>query len=198
MKCFLMEPSPKCRVSLRRFTFGLSNPDRPDFPCAGRDGIEGHESGFRVIEQSDWIERWQEQHPDGSHRTRTLVAPIDERWPLVCIHCHGEFPPEAERQIWSDRLYFGSPNAKVYTRRDMPPGAMYDAPELHGRTAWCGPDGRALHLVLPDGTTWHIDGPGADKTAWIRTGKAPRLTVRPSIRTENYHGNLIDGVLSDA
>lgn len=197
VKCFLMLPSERVKVSLRRFTFGNAKPDRPDFPCPGRSNGDGHDSGFRVIIENDERPRWQDAAMDGTHRTRALVAPIDERWPLMCVWCHQEFPPEAERQVWSDLLYFGAPDARMYTRRDMPAGAMFDAPELHSVKPWCGPDGKALHVVLPDGTTWHIDGPGNDKGFWTRTGEPPKITASPSIRTANYHGVLVDGVLSD-
>lgn len=195
--CHLMVESERVEVALRRFTFGNSNRDRPDFPCPALDGIAGHDSGFRVIHDNDAKARWWAPEPGGTHRVRALVAPIDERWPLLCTHCRAEFPPEAERQTEASLLYSGWPDGRFFTRRAMPPGAMYDAVELYQYIHFCGPDGKAMHLVLPDGTHWHIDGPpsGAGQRGWIRTGIPPLLTVHPSILTAAYHGTLANGVL---
>jgi len=197
VRCFWMTPLDRVRVSLRRFTFGLSNPTVPDDPCPARGGVDGHESGFVVIEANDARVRWIDDQADGTHRMRDLLAPIDERWPLACVHCREELPPTACRQIWPDVLFSGAPDERLYTRRDMPPGAMYDADEYHAFTEWCGPDGRSIVVVLPDGTSWQVDAPPAKgDTGWTRTGEPPLLTVRPSVQTPTYHGYLIEGVLS--
>lgn len=41
---------------------------------------------------------------------------------------------------------------------NLPAGAMYDAKAYHDIPHWCSADGIALHVVLPDGTHWHVDG----------------------------------------
>jgi hypothetical protein len=53
-------------------------------------------------------------------------------------------------------------------------------------------------IWLPGNGWWNVDmkssGGGA---GWQVTGTPPLLTARPSILTEDYHGWLTDGVLSD-
>jgi hypothetical protein len=92
---------------------------------------------------------------------------------------------------------------------------MWDAEWMHG-TAWaCGPDGRALIVVCPNGREWHIDGRASnctlpndlDHKCWVRHGTAPNLTVDKAGRTcagrrrqhpgrRPYHGFLRSGTLT--
>ena len=90
---------------------------------------------------------------------------------------------------------------------------MYDAWWLHDEPNFCGPDGKAMHLVCPDGSIWHIDGRASNCTdphewthrCWVRHGEAPQLTVDKnghtcqagagSIQTARWHGFLRGGEL---
>lgn len=83
---------------------------------------------------------------------------------------------------------------------ELPAGAMYDAPWMKGAGGRCvGPDGVALLVVCPPGTSWgdhwHVDGHANNGPGWERTGIIPNITATPSIQTPRYHGWLRNGVL---
>ena len=84
---------------------------------------------------------------------------------------------------------------ELYTRNDLPPGAMFDADWDAGAFA-PGPDGLWLMVRLPSGEDWAVDLPAQNSNRpWTRTGKPPTVTARPSIQTPKYHGFLTAGVL---
>lgn len=115
----------------------------------------------------------------------------DPRWPLKCDGCPYVFKPEYHWQHNMCRLYQGAPDGKLYTNRDMPPGAMYDATWYSEK----GPDGIALMVILPPeggDDAWFVDD-----TRWHRTGTIPNITATPSILTPRYHGFLRNGVLEE-
>jgi len=118
----------------------------------------------------------------------------DPRWPKVCAGCGKPFEDDDPWQHNIHRLYRGAPDGKLYSTRDMPPGAMYDAwwwPEP-------GPDGIRLAVVLPpDGgdDVWMPDRPSKQGTPWKRTGAPPKVTATPSVQTSRWHGYLTDGFL---
>jgi hypothetical protein len=115
------------------------------------------------------------------------------QWPKVCETCGYVFK---DTDVWQHnvhRLFKGAPDGKLYSTRNMPPGAMYDA-------FWSvkGPDGIALAVVLPpDGgyDVWHPDANSSNGTPWTRTGTVPKVTCSPSVQTPRYHGHLRDGFL---
>lgn len=99
----------------------------------------------------------------------------------------------------------------------LPAGACYDATWLHHLKPHCGPDGRSLHVVLPDGHHWNIDGRAsncsllADTThkCWVRHGSPESGDLHVdkdgitcaagagSIATDRYHGFLHRGHLTE-
>lgn len=116
----------------------------------------------------------------------------DPRWPKVCDVCGYSFMETDHWQHNLVRLFTGSPDGKLYSTRNMPAGAMYDAPWWDEK----GADGLALVVVTPGDTHWMPDGPSANGgKPWTRTGAVPKITVTPSISTPRYHGFLTDGVL---
>lgn len=120
----------------------------------------------------------------------------DPRWPYKCDYCPYVFTDEDAWQHNMNRLYQGAPDGKLYTNRNMPPGAMYDADWLPVK----GPDGIALAVVLPPvggDDVWHPDGKSSSGGSWTRTGKIPDVTCSPSVLAPNYHGYLRAGWLEE-
>lgn len=78
----------------------------------------------------------------------------------------------------------------VTTLEDAEPGAMWF---MRGD----------LHVRLPNGYDWNVDGPTADGDGWTRAGEPPNVTAKPSIgmpwppeeHEDYYHGWLRDGQL---
>jgi hypothetical protein len=119
--------------------------------------------------------------------------------------------------VFTSRLYSyikEDGTSEVTTLNEAPPGAMWDNPWLHDANQYCGPDGKALIVKLPNGKDWHIDGRASNCTlpadkehkCWVRHGEPPTLTVDKngltcsagagSISAGDYHGFLVNGVLT--
>ena len=112
---------------------------------------------------------------------------------------------------------------RVYDTDDgeLHPGDMYWVQFHHGPNGRCDPQnggwencsGRHLHVVLPNGNHWDIDNRAGNCTlpedgvhrCWVRHGDPPQVTVdkngttckagRGSVKSGDYHGYLIQGVL---
>lgn len=123
---------------------------------------------------------------------RDDVPHDDPRWPQVCDVCGTPFKSTDCWQHNMERLFKGAPDGKLYTTRNMPPGAMFNADWLQK-----GPDGIALAVVLPSRDLWCPDMPSTSGTPWTRTGTIPKVTCTPSILTSRYHGFLTDGFLRE-
>jgi len=130
---------------------------------------------------------------------------------------HGEVTcPRCGKQ---GRVY-GLGCTDVYDTEDgeLHPGDMFFAPWSHhsGKcfAGWTNCDGRHLHVVLPNGATWNIDGRASNCTlpndtehrCWVRHGEPPNITVDKaghtcaagagSILSGDYHGFLRNGWLT--
>jgi hypothetical protein len=99
---------------------------------------------------------------------------------------------------------------------DREPGVMYlhDHSEQHPCFDWDNCDGTHLHVRLPNGEFWNVDGRASNCTmpddrlhrCWVRHGEPPLVTVDKngltcaagagSIQAGDYHGFLVEGVLS--
>ena len=100
----------------------------------------------------------------------------------------------------------------------MPPGGVYRADWYEEGSNYCGTDGRAYIVVVPenqDGSgrwPWHVDGPASNcdrkddhiHKCWCRHGEAPNFTVNKVGNTCNagagsilVHGNGFHGFLRD-
>lgn len=182
--CFLLEPTDRVMRALRRYVA-----NSPGLDCAS-----GYHTAMARIEDGPLVTT--ERH---TYRTDPEQWPHDDpRWPARCA-CGYVFTPGDVWQLFYERLYRDPRDGREYALRDAPAGAIWDEP--WNADHWHGADGRCLGLMLPDGSSWIIDGPASNAPGklpgWDRSGQPPRLTARPSILTPRYHGWLTDGVLSD-
>lgn len=180
IECFLIEPTGQMVLSLRRYA------DAP--------GGEHGTNGYHNAKQFWGITTWNPRAPEPPSRELDL-------WPHRCP-CGYLFKPSDNWQVFTDRLYRRAdhPDGVPFTLAEAAPGAIWDADWLHDFRA--GPDGLSLHVRLPDGGDWFMDGPSAGNgPGWSRTGKPPVLTVTPScqhITGGLWHGWLREGYLVDA
>ena len=173
--CFLIEPTDRYRVSLRRYSPSTGRP----CPSRGEWGCDA--STFVGVEAHAEHPGWRDDH----------VPHDDPRWPAACEHCGRAFEEGDVWQVFPDRVFARPDTGEEHSLRALPPGAMYDATWLPTK----GADGRSLILQLPDGRPWWIDGGSTNGGGWTRTGAGAAVTARPSILTPGYHGFLTDGVL---
>jgi hypothetical protein len=194
VRCFLLTPTDRYRVELRRFARGPRT-------CAA--GPCAHDTTVVIA-----IETHAAQPLTGDDPVR--YPPDDPRWPSRCA-CGYEYQPDDARQVWYEELYTRSDGAPECTRGDAPPGAMWYAPwyEDHHK----GPDGHCLVVKLPGGHEWIVDGRASNCTlpkdnahkCWVRHGTPPAVHVDKngptcgagagSILVPGYHGFLRHGVL---
>jgi hypothetical protein len=117
-----------------------------------------------------------------SHRFRKGYSASDFPWdafPTVCEKCGREML-NPTRQIFCDEIMIvrtGDLAGKMFVRRELPVGAMFEAIYYRDIPDWCGRDGMALMVVTPDGE-WHVDGRANNCTmpedklhrCWVRSG----------------------------
>jgi hypothetical protein len=208
-RCFLLEPTDMVRRALRRYTEKHTG----GWTCA-----EGwHEAQVPFDDApAIWEERvdnagWKHRVVD--HRRSDKPADDDPRWPVMCAKCPFVFAPDAVRQFFYDLLYRGVGTGALYTLRDAPPGAMWNAWWLQdllpgGVIPGPSPDGLMLMVKCPNGREWFIDGRASNCTmpkddnhnCWVRHGTPPDLVVDKngrscsagagSIVAGDYHGFL--------
>jgi len=186
IECFWLEPTELGKSELRRY----ENHPYPALPSTcPANPMKHHDTSVDIGEIPYPFT------PDGlTGYGRDDIPHDDPRWPKVCDVCGAPFLDEDHWQHNVHRLYRGSPDGKLYTLRNCPPGAMYDATWYPEK----GPEGIALMVALPPGggdDFWHVDGPAKGGGKWTRTGTPPKITARPSILTPRYHGFLTDGFL---
>ena len=126
----------------------------------------------------------------------------------LCQICHG-----AMRAHWWGPTF--QLDGQILYRRQLPPGTMYwESWHPAQCRFWDNCDGKHLHVILPNGIHWNIDGRASNCTlpqdrvhrCWIREGIPPYITVGKngltcsvgagSIQVMNYHGFLRDGILT--
>lgn len=167
---FFLEPTDFVRVELRRFTFSA------DRACVASEwgcdaSVRIHEGAARAA--------WIEDNPErGTWRSRDeMVAPDDPRWPSRCDQCGIEFGDDGTCQVVPHPLFTGAPDGQLYTLREAPVGAMWDATWFDRAPAYTGPDGIALVVRTPGGE-WMVDSEASNCTrpgdrshkCWIRHG----------------------------
>lgn len=141
----------------------------------------------------------------------------DPRWPKFCSQCKRSFTDADLWMVDHDRLY-GNAEGKLWTLRDAPVGACWNAFWLADSAAWAGPDGRSLVVKCPNGETtwdWCIDQRASNCTlpdddvhkCWVRHGSPEEGTLHVdknghtcgagagSIALPNWHGFLHNGHL---
>lgn len=189
IRCFLVEPTTRYRVNLRRYNKDLKCP--ANGWCHNTDVF----IGTREV--------------PGEHPPIGDTFPHDDpRWPQKCDFCDYRFVETDEWQENHDCLWV-APDGKTYTLISpdqmtndkafaAPPGAMWRATWLEP-SCGVGPDGRSYVVRTPDGD-WHIDGgygTAPRNGVWTRIGDAPNFTVTPSIMLGKYHGWLKSGRLEE-
>jgi hypothetical protein len=188
IKCFLLEPTPHARVSLRRY-----KGHGPEGPCL-TSSLRYHNATVIVVPT---IPRSLEERYDTGDLEHENYPHDDPRWPKACS-CGHVFKDNDNWQVNIQRLYTGSDVATPITIEEAPVGAMWDAWWYDTK----GADGRCIVVRTPGGD-WIVDYPCKDGRGWTRTGEPPNITARPSIGIGGeagkwkYHGFLTDGVLKE-
>ena len=201
IRCFLLEPTERTKVGLRRYT-KVQYVDDPD-----REG--------RVIETNREARRCPNMPGDYSYHTALVwigTAPsgwnaeerhwehdesvpdvadviLDPRWPAQCA-CGYEFcncvDPQCvidAYQVFTEQIWQRTDTGEEMTIRDAPAGALWYADWLPV-DRWKGPDGKTLVCKTPGGE-WIIDGVAsnctmpddADHRCWMRHGTPPDISV---------------------
>lgn len=133
-RCYLIEFTGQTRYSLRRYRSGQG-------ACVG--GVMSYHNA--------------ESAPIADGQDEPSKPPrVDPRWPTRCA-CGYEFEPSDPWQVFGERLVRRADTGEVITLRSAPPGAIYNADWSTRVPEWTGPDGRALHVRLPNGHDWAID-----------------------------------------
>lgn len=198
--CFWLEPTGTVRLSIRRFTHGLTTaggaweqPYRQHRACSA-EPVTTYESGEKYQGGCDAsvdldIEiplRWRSE-PGGYQVMLEVprskrIAVADPRWPKVCEKCGQSFVRTDVRQWNQAECYIrGDTGEKVafrgYADKGLA-GGLFDAWWLHGHKrvkggvtyGFVGPDGIALVAICPNGLAWEVDGPSSNGTGWTRSG----------------------------
>lgn len=191
---FIVQPTGRCRLSLRRFRH--------------RDQPAGHFHDASVVIDEDASVT--PDRPDGTKPVTDHRVPHDDpRWPTACA-CGYEFaicdcgqPGCVAEDSWQvNELDWHAGGGQRFAwgvgSWDGPPGAVM-------RTLWRDVAGRppAWHICLPNGTWWNTnDRSSGDGNQigpyWDVTGTAPLITVSPSINDQGsrpWHGWIRNGEL---
>lgn len=206
IRCFLLEPTGKVRVSLRRYTRN----NTPDCCSVNPGPSSYHTSASPVVDEP--IERGS----DGSisNGLKPLEPHDDPRWPKQCA-CGYQFQASDEWQRFVEEVYRRADTGEETTIRDAPAGAMWYALWMDDVYT---PQGKHNLMVKTPGGDWHIDGQANNcgmpedrqqqkHHCWIRHGEPPDITVdnagiscsagAGSIQCGSYHGFLRQGYLED-
>ena len=151
---------------------------------------------------------------DATHPTLSVPTTDDEYWGSISAfeqqyHCATCRSP-MHAHWWGPSFEL---DGQVLYGRQLPPGTMYWS-SWHTGCSWDNCDGQHLHVVLPNGHHWDVDGRASNCTlpqdrthrCWIRHGEPPLITVDKSGHTCNagagsilsgdYHGFLRGGELT--
>jgi len=202
--CFLVEPSGKVQVKLRRYSTRANN------PCP--NGLAGYHNALLFL---------QNEPEELDEKTQSLLNGMKPRepkdhpgWPTQCS-CGYQFQPEDAWDRFIDRIYRRSDTGEEYPRRDIPPGGMWFEPWLDGLFK-----AQLEHCitVMTPGGEWQIDSQARNCTipedhrqqrhhCWVITGTPPLITAGKggitcsagagSIQCGAYHGFLREGYLED-
>lgn len=216
VRCFWLEPTERCKRSLRRYR----SSSKPKDPCSAAATFATHPEYAYHNAHAPIEEGYARKNVTGSNPDEWTwdVGPKDEpahddpRWPTNCA-CGYVFQANDEWQVFTEVIYRRTDTGEDTTIRSAPPGAMWDAAWLY---TMYGPtqDGRVIIVRCPDGDDWTIDGRASNCTnpsdrvhkCWVRHGQPPMLTVDKngitcnagggSIMTSKYHGFLRNGEFS--
>lgn len=184
--CFVIEPTDRARVYLRRFSWK----QRGTVECPGH--FPYHNADLHLLDEVS-------EHPSPWPKSSEKMADEGQyagRFPTACA-CGYVFDEQDERELVHARL-FRAADGREFTLDQAPPGSMWNATWWpYFRHAEAPADGWNPTVKLPDGIEWHIDGCPNNGGRWTRSGKPPTLTVEPSIKAVRYHGYLRGGVLTE-
>lgn len=160
-KVFWLEPTTRYAQELRRYAGEAACPAKPyGMPC--------HDARIRladvVAEEAPTCYR-PSASDDPDAWKRDEITKDDPRWPATCV-CGYRFTDEDSWQVNFDQLHEargGAHDGEVFTLRDAPVGAMWDATWLHDWEGFRGPDGLCLVVKTPGGD-WHVDGEASNCT----------------------------------
>ena len=163
---FWLTPTNRVRVSLRRYSAGDA------VTCPKMPGKYSYHNAS--VDIGTAAPKWTREK-EGRRFRRYLTSPrkkprTDPRWPKRCA-CGYRFKATDQWQTNGDLLYSGAPDGKLYTLRDAPAGAMWDAWWLNDMEMFTGPDGLALMVRTPGGD-WNVDGEASNCT---RTQYGPKV-----------------------
>lgn len=108
----------------------------------------------------------------------------DRQWPTNC-KCGADLTgPGFTRQIFALSLWRRVDTGEVMPIRDAPAGAMYYADWFHEFKHFCGPDGRSLHVRVPDG-----HGKTTSDHDWAIDARANNCDSPCAVCTTPYHSH---------
>lgn len=167
---FWCDPTGWGEVRLRVFTFGdyVDDPkhaDEPDHercpaqPVTEGGSMNGYQSGHDAsavlfnraemrVNADDRVEAWPAAELDGN-----------PTWPTECVSCGAPVTAAWVRQVNQDEFYRATfsavPEGQALIGREwpidsLPVGGMYEMRWLSDITEWCGTDGIALAIRVPD------------------------------------------------
>lgn len=209
IRCFLLEPTERVRVKLRRF----SRNNMPDCCSIYPGKYSYHTASVPFCEEP--VERDER----GLLCNELKVAPAhdDPRWPIRC-QCGYAFLEDDYWQRFAEQIWRRVDTGEEMTIADAPAGAMWEAPWLDQFQTPQGPNFHNLMVKTPGGE-WAIDSQANNCTmkddrkqehhhCWVRTGAPPEVTAGKdgptcsagagSIQCGNYHGFLRNGYLEEA
>lgn len=168
IKCFWIEPTGTERVWLRRYCPAEVS------ECPLPQGYHSHMVFFKD-RRAMHLGIGDDSDPD-------LPSEDFPLWPTHC-DCGYPFQKRDTWQLFHNELYRGAPDGQLYTLRDIPAGAMWDATWYHDCEWMMGPDGISLCVQLPNGSAWSVDGEASNCTRpqWIPVpgeGKTRRWSGR--------------------
>jgi hypothetical protein len=205
IKCFMLEPTGKVSVSLRRYSES-SSIDKNICP------VNGSYHNARTLIEGEPVIRDEKGYVDNG--SKAAPSHDDPRWPTRCA-CGYIFSESDEWQRFTEELYRRTDTGEETTIAKAEPGAMWHAwwfDDMHV------PQGRHNLVVKTPGGEWNIDGQANNCTmkddtkqehhhCWVRHGEVPNITVDKngitcgagagSIQCNNYHGFLRNGYLED-
>jgi hypothetical protein len=209
IRCFLLEPTDRAAVSLRRYSKGTDHKVCP---------VTGFHTAMTPIGEgpAGWDVEDKVWRGPGLDAEKFLM-PTDPRWPEACA-CGYRFCDcgQADCLIDAYQVFWNVIYRRVDTDektmlRDAPVGAMWFA-DWFSRA---GPDGRTLAVRLPGDHDWLPDYRASNCTmpedhehrCWVRHGTPPDVTVDKdgntceagagSIGVPGWHGFLRDGYLME-
>lgn len=207
IKCFLLEPTGRVQVKLRRYRNTSADPET-HCPFNGNDGY--HDASMVIGEEPE------ELSEEGYIQNGLKPVPHDDpRWPTQC-QCGYAFQESDEWQRFVEEIYQRADTGEEMVIRDAPAGAMWYTPWLDKFQV---PQGKHCLAVKTPGGEWIVDSQASNCSmkddvkqekhhCWILHGDPPNVTADKqggptcsagagSIQCGSYHGFLRNGWLED-